>query len=118
MLAVALPPPPPPKEPTPVMLPPSVGGGQRTSDLSDPRFRPSLPAAMKQAGVTLWGLFRVCVDSRGQVTDVKVLKSADAMVDGAWSSVIRRWSYRPYTLGGRPVPFCHPARIEVRADGT
>jgi hypothetical protein len=40
------------------------------------------------------------------------------MVDGAWSSVIRRWSYRPYTVGGRPVPFCQPGRIEVRADGT
>jgi protein TonB len=103
-------------EPSPVMLPPNVGGGQRLSDVGDPRFRPSLPRAMKLAGATVWGLFRICVDARGQVKEVKVLKSADPLVDGEWCETIRRWSYRPYQLGGRPVPFCHPARVEVRAE--
>jgi hypothetical protein len=43
-----------------------------------------------------------------------VLKSADALVDPEWIAVVKRWTYRPYQLNGRAVPFCHPARIEVQ----
>jgi hypothetical protein len=111
------PPPPPPKvqrELPPVMLPPNVGTGQRISDVTDPRFRPSLPGTLSRSGMMLWGLFRICVGADGHVTDVKVLKSADPMVDGEWINVIRRWEYRPFSIEGRAVPFCHASRIEVR----
>jgi hypothetical protein len=113
--AVAAPPPPPkPVEQPPVMLPPNVGVGQRITDVNDPRFRPSLPRAMKIAGASAWGLYRICVGPDGTVKDVKVLKSADALVDPEWIAVVKRWTYRPYQLNGRAVPFCHPARIEVQ----
>ena len=55
------PPPPPPKrvEPVAILLPPSVGSGQRLSDLNDPRFRPSLPPQLKRAGMIVWGLYKI-----------------------------------------------------------
>jgi protein TonB len=114
----AAPPPPPkakPVEMAPIMLPPSIGTGQRLSDLNDPRFRPTLPPALNRAGMVIWGLFRICVATNGHVKEVKVLKSADALVDQTWSDIIGRWEYRPYSIEGRPIPFCHAARIEVRA---
>jgi hypothetical protein len=109
------PPPPPPKvvEQQPVNLPPNVGSGQRISDINDPRFRPSLPGTFSRAGVTLWGLFRICVGTEGRVKDVNVLKSADPAVDADWSRVIRTWEYRPFSIENRPVPFCHTIRLEV-----
>jgi periplasmic protein TonB len=104
-----------PIDPMPVMLAPNVGTGQRLSDLNDPRFRPILPPSLNRGGMVVWGLFRVCVTTGGRVKDVKILRSADALVDSNWSQVIQRWEYRPYSMDGRPVAFCHTARIEVRA---
>jgi hypothetical protein len=102
-------------EPPPAMLGPGVGVGRRLSDLSDPRFRPTLPPALNRPGVTVSGLFRICVSVAGQVNDVTVLRSADPLVDGDWAAVIRRWQYRPLTLNGRPTPFCYPLTLEVQA---
>ncbi len=111
------PPPPPPKrvEPVVILLPPNVGSGQRLSDLNDPRFRPSLPPQLKRAGMIVWGLYRICVAVDGHVDNVKVIKSADNLVDDRWVALIRSWAYKPYSIEGRAVPFCHPMRIEARA---
>jgi hypothetical protein len=112
------PPPPPPKpkeDPRPITLPPNVGQGYRVTDINDPRYRPSLPPPLRRAGMMVWGLFRICVSTEGHVSEVKVLKSADALVDDDWLAVIRRWEYRPYSLDGRAIPFCHAARISVTA---
>jgi periplasmic protein TonB len=101
----------------PVMVAPNVGTGQRISDLSDPRFKPGLPPALNRAGMVFWGMFKICVSAQGKVSEVKIIKAADPLVDNEWLAKIRLWEYRPYTLNGRPVPFCHPARIEVRSQG-
>jgi hypothetical protein len=105
---------PPAPEVRPVTLPPSIGSAQRLTDINDPRFRPSLPAPLNRAGVMLWGLFRVCVGPDGNVTTVAVLKTAEPTVDRDWAHVIQTWQYRPYTIDGRPTPFCHTMRLEVR----
>jgi hypothetical protein len=99
----------------PVMLGSSMGVSQRLSDLSDPRFRPSLPPPLNRPGTTLRGLFKICVSAGGQVSDVKVLRSADPLVDGDWTAVIRRWQYKPFNLNGHPTPFCHPLTLEVQS---
>lgn len=119
-MAAAPPPPPPapaPKhvEPLAILLPPTVGLGQRLSDLSDPRYRPSLPPQLNRAGMIVWGLYKICVAVDGHVDNVKVLKSADQLVDDRWVALIRSWEYRPYSIEGRAVPFCHAMRIEARA---
>jgi periplasmic protein TonB len=101
----------------PVMVAPNVGTGMRISDLGDPRYKPSLPPQLNRAGMMFWGLFKICVSASGAVTDVKVVKGADPLIDPEWVAKIKLWQYRPYTLNGRPVPFCHPARIEVRSQG-
>jgi outer membrane biosynthesis protein TonB len=117
--ATAAPPPPPPAPKpvvdAPVMLPPSIGSGQRLTDLSDPRYRPTLPPSLNRSGMTVWGIYRICVSAAGKVKDVKVIKSADQLVDNSWCEIIHRWEYRPYSIDGRAVPFCHAARIEVRS---
>lgn len=107
---------PPPPAPAPLFLPPSAGTQQRISDIEDARFRPTLPAVLKRPGRVVWGLFRICVGTAGQVEDVRIMKSADPLVDNDWIATIRRWQYRPYEVSGRPVPFCHAARIEIRAE--
>jgi hypothetical protein len=101
---------------TATLLPPRVGAGQLISDvLHDPRYTPTLPAQLNRAGMVVWGLYKICVSVAGTVTDVKVVKPADALVDAPWIQKIKTWQYRPYSINGRPVPYCYPMRLEVRS---
>lgn len=111
-IAVA-PPPPPPS--APVNIAPNVGAAHRLSNLEDPRYRPSLPPNLNRPGITIWGVFRICVAADGRVSQVTMLKSANPQVDYLWMAKIRNWQYRPYSVDGRPVSFCHPARIFVKS---
>ena len=95
------------------MLPPIIGTGKRTTDIEDPRFRPTLPQALARPGTTVWGLYKIWVSAEGKVTDVKIIRVADPLVDPDWISKIRLWEYRPYSIDGRNVPFCHATRIQV-----
>jgi hypothetical protein len=98
------------------LLPPNVGAGQIISDiLHDPQYKPDLPHDKNLAGARFWGLYKICVDTGGEVTSVVTLRNPDFTVDQRWKTVIRRWRYRPYTINGRAVPFCHPMRIEVQS---
>jgi protein TonB len=101
---------------TATLLPPRVGAGQLISDvLHDSRYTPSLPPQLNRAGMVVWGLFKICVSIEGKVTEVKIVKGADPLVDGPWIEKIRTWQYRPYSINGRPVPYCYPMRLEVRS---
>ena len=97
-------------------IPPSVGKGQLISDmLHDPRYKPRLPPELNFAGSVVWGLFKLCVDSDGQVSSVQVLKSAHRLVDDQWVAILRTLQHKPYMIGGRVVPYCYPMRLEVRS---
>jgi hypothetical protein len=113
---IAAPGPPRPQAPSPpVNIAPSVGAAHRLTDLNDSRYRPSLPPSINRPGMTVWGVFRICVSANGHVEGVTLVKSADPLVNNDWMAKIRTWEYRPYSVDGRPVPFCHPARIVVKS---
>jgi periplasmic protein TonB len=96
-------------------LPPSVGKGQALVDWNDPRYRPRLPPQLNRAGMIVWGLFKLCVTAQGTVSSVQILKSADQLVDKDWSALLKTVPHKPYSIGGRPVPYCYPMRLEVRS---
>ena len=96
------------------MLPPNIGSGQLAVNVNNPPYKPTLPAALNRAGNTVWGLFKICVTEGGAVKDVKVIKSADPLVDTNWAALIQnQWRYKPYSINGRPVPFCYTLRLAV-----
>ena len=37
----------------------------------------------------------------------------DKLVDNEWMAKIRTWQYRPYSINGRPVPFCPVERSQA-----
>jgi periplasmic protein TonB len=111
----SVPPPKPVPPPPPVNIAPHVGEAHRLTDLEDVRYRPSLPPSINRPGMMVWGVFRICVAGDGHVSAVSIVKSADPLVDHDWMAKIKGWRYRPYSVDGRPVPFCHPARIVVKS---
>jgi hypothetical protein len=92
-----------------------VGKGQLLSDMvNDPRYRPHVPLALAVPGSVYWGLYKICVDSEGKVHSVTPLKNAHPDLDESWMALIRTLEHRPYTIGGKQLPFCYPLRLEVR----
>jgi TonB family protein len=43
------------------------------------------------------------ITGRGEVEDVRVLRSANPLLDDAAVRAVRQWTYRPATLAGRGV---------------
>jgi hypothetical protein len=106
----------PPPANAPIMLPPNTTVGKRLSDVNDARHKPSIPPHLNQRGMVLWGLYKVCVNRQGTVERVRTIKSAlNPAIDLNWKTTIRTWRYQPYTVNGRPVPFCSPVRLQVTA---
>jgi periplasmic protein TonB len=101
----------------PVMVAPNVGTGMRITDHTKDPYKPTLPPALNRAGMVVWGLFKICVTAKGDVDKVTMLRPADPLVNDMWMAKIKTWKYKPYSVNGRAVPFCHPARIEVRSQG-
>ena len=45
------------------------------------------------------------VDKDGRVVEVKVLRTANVLLDAAAITAVRQWQYRPLILNGLPEPF-------------
>jgi protein TonB len=109
-IGTELPPPPPP---TTMFLAPRVATGRLAIDPQDPAYQAHMPAALARAGMSLWAMVKVCVRPDGRVGDVTMLKGADPTLDPSIVAAIRTWRYHPYTVDGRPVPFCTNVRYEM-----
>jgi hypothetical protein len=97
-------------------LKPAALEGGRVSNINLPAHRPTLPKEINRAGIAVWGLYKVCVNSAGDVESVSVIRSAlPGGMDAHWISRIETWKYAPYVVDGKAMPFCKPARLEVRS---
>jgi protein TonB len=80
----------------------------RTS--GDPNVAPDTQtfAVLRRAEVDrVVGVFEVCVDRRGAVSDVRVLRSTTFRTyDVQIVRRIRTWTYQPVLLDGVPTPAC------------
>jgi hypothetical protein len=102
-----------PGDPAPSFLPPTVARGRLAIDPQEAAHRPHLPPALARAGMTAWVLLKVCVQIDGSIASVNALKASDPAVQPAVVEAVHTWRYHPYTLDGRPVPFCTTLRYEL-----
>jgi outer membrane biosynthesis protein TonB len=78
----------------------------------NPDLKPSLPPAMRKAGMILKALAKICVEKDGKVKSVQLLKATgDATVDENIKSTYMQRKYKPYQVNGNAVPFCHPVMV-------
>jgi TonB family protein len=50
-------------------------------------------------------ILEAMVDRDGRVVEVKVLRTANTLLDDAAITAVRQWQYRPLVLNGLPEPF-------------
>ena len=55
----------------------------------------------------LVGTFKLCVDTSGTVSSIKMMKSTGfANYDQTIEQAMHDWRYRPFLSGGKPTPVC------------
>ncbi len=96
--------------------PPSSAPDSMTVDLASTRIAgatalgpsPDERAALHDAGISrLVAAFRYCIDDRGHVASVDLIRSSGlSAYDKSLDAGIRRWEFRPYIDDGHAVPVC------------
>jgi len=74
---------------------------------------PAYPEIARSAGKEGHVILKVVVSENGRITGVEVLRGDAVFVEAALK-VVRRWSYKPATLGGRPIAVFSIVKIPFR----
>jgi TonB family protein len=105
---VAAPPPPPPPPAPPQNVAPTVLEGQRI--VGDKHIQPDdvTKVEIARSGKEkIVASFKLCVDARGAVTTVNLLKSSGfPAYDRKLQAGIKAWRYKPYLIDDKPAPVC------------
>jgi hypothetical protein len=102
------PPPPPPPPAPPHIVPPLLLEGNRIAGnkviIPDDATKTKIADAHRDKIV---GSFRLCVDVRGEVASITMLKSTGfSAYDQLIQTQMRLWKYTPYQVNGKAVPVC------------
>jgi len=100
-LPEAPPPPPPPPAPT---APVRIGGQIKQPELLR-RVEPEYPALAVKAHIQGIVILEATVGEDGDVREVKLLRSANPLIDREAELALRQWRYSPLVLNGIRVPF-------------
>jgi protein TonB len=80
-------------------------GGQIQPPTLIRRVEPIYPPMAVSAHVHGTVILEAVVDESGAVTDVKVLRSGNPLLDREALIAVRQWRYSPVVLNGTPVRF-------------
>lgn len=72
-----------------------------------------LPAALAGAGQSFSAALDVCVGTNGEVSKVRIRRSAGPALDPQIVELVSRWRYRPLVEGAGPTSFCYPMNYQV-----
>lgn len=82
--------------------PPRPGGDVHAPELVR-RVEPAYPEAARRARLEGLVVLEAIIAASGDIEEVRVVRSASALLDSAAEEAVRRWKYRPATLNGRAV---------------
>jgi protein TonB len=100
-----IPPPPPPPPPAPAPRAPVRVGGQIQAPAIAKRVEPVYPDMAVSARIRGVVILEAEVDKEGRVVEVKVLRTANVLLDAAAVAAVKQWQYKPLVLNGIPEPF-------------
>jgi protein TonB len=109
------PPPPPPPSPTP-RVPVRIGGQIKQPRLIR-RIEPEYPPLAVKARTQGVVILEATVGEDGHVREVKLLRSANPLLDRAAEAALREWRYFPVVLNETPVPFILTVTLSFFLEG-
>lgn len=78
------------------------------------RVEPTYSFGARRRRIEGFVVLEVAIDERGTPTSVRVQQPLDPELDQAAVEAVRKWRFRPATLGGRPKASVHLVRIHFR----
>jgi protein TonB len=93
---------------------PFVPGGDVTEPRLLYRVEPSYPEIARKLRLEGVAVLQAIISADGRVEEVRVVKSAHALLDAEAVGAVERWRYRPATLKGRPVRVYLTVTVEFR----
>ena len=82
---------------------PLIVGGDVKAPVLIFRTEPGYPESMRQAHVEGLVILEAVITAGGAVEELRVLRSANPLLDRAVLDAVRQWRYKPATLNGRAV---------------
>ena len=110
-----LPAPPPVAPPAAAGAPVRVGGNIDAPELLY-SVQPAYPPLAVQANLEGVVILEAIVDRDGTVSDVKVLRSVDRLLDAEAERAVRQWRYSPLILNGSPERFVLTVTLSFHLD--
>lgn len=74
-----------------------------------------VPELLRRSQERFGATLNLCVNDRGRVTQVSVLRSAGPALDPQITRALSTWRYRPHTENGKAVPFCYVLNYQLDA---
>jgi protein TonB len=96
---------PPPPPPVPAPKAPVRIGGQIKQPQQVKRVEPDYPALAVKAHIQGIVILEATVNDNGDVSEVKLLRSANPLLDREAEIALKQWRYSPLVLNGIRVPF-------------
>jgi protein TonB len=91
-----------------------VPGGEVTEPRLLFRVEPSYSEIARKLRLEGIAVLQAIISAAGSVEEVRVVKSAHALLDADAVRAVERWRYRPATLKGRPVRVSLTVTVEFR----
>lgn len=82
---------------------PLVVGGDVKAPVLLSRIEPEYPEAARRAHMEGFVILEAIITANGAVEEIRILKSANPLLDASAERAVRQWRYRPATLNGRAV---------------
>jgi len=97
-----------------------AGGTIRAAGGKPPRLvrkvDPVYPPEAREAGIQGIVVLEATTDEKGNVVDVKVLRSESSLLNEAAVEAVRRWKYEPVVREGKPVPMTFTVTVKFKLD--
>lgn len=79
-------------------------GGEVKEPIEISRVKPQYPEAARKARMQGVVILEAIITKDGSVSDVRVLRGINPLLDNAAMRAVQQWKYKPATFNGRPVP--------------
>jgi protein TonB len=79
-------------------------GGEVKEPVEISRVKPQYPEAARKARMQGVVILEAIITKDGSVSDVRVLRGINPLLDNAAMRAVQQWKYKPATFNGRPVP--------------
>ncbi len=79
-------------------------GGEVKEPIEISRVKPQYPEAARKARMQGVVILEAIITKDGSVSDVRILRGINPLLDNAAMRAVQQWKYKPATFNGRPVP--------------